>query len=65
MDNWGIIAWIGERKSPRVRRLAPPSAFKALFAKGTVPGEDAENGTRRCAVLGGWRELTVQIGHDA
>jgi hypothetical protein len=47
MDNWGIIAWIGERTRPRVQRLArPPSAFKALFAKGTVLGEGAEDGTR-------------------
>jgi hypothetical protein len=47
MDNWGIIAWIGERTRPRVQRLGPPpSAFKALFAKGTVLGEGAENGTR-------------------
>jgi hypothetical protein len=47
MDHWGIIAWIGERTRPRVQRLAPaPSAFKALFAKGTVLGEGAENGTR-------------------
>ena len=47
MDNWGILAWIGERACTRVQRLAPePSAFKALFAKGTVLGEGAENGTR-------------------
>ena len=46
MDNWGVIAWIGERTRPRVQRLTPPSAFKALFAKGTVLGEGAENGTR-------------------
>ena len=47
MDNWGTLASIAERARPRVQRLAPPpSAFKALFAKGTVLGEDAENGTR-------------------
>jgi len=47
MDNWGVIAWIGERTRPRVQRLAhPPSAFKALFAKGTALGEGDENGTR-------------------
>jgi hypothetical protein len=47
MDNWGTLASIGERARPRVQRLTPPpSAFKALFAKGTVLGEGAENGTR-------------------
>jgi hypothetical protein len=47
MDNWGIIAWVRERTRNRVQRLAPrPSAFKGLFAKGTVLGEGAENGTR-------------------
>ena len=47
MDNWGTLASIGERARPRVQRFAsPPSAFKALFAKGTVLGEDAENGRR-------------------
>ena len=47
MDNWGIIAWIGERTRPRVQPLAlPPSSFKALLAKGTVLGDGAENGTR-------------------
>ena len=47
MDNWGTLASIEERARPRVQRLAPaPSAFKALFAKGTVLGEGAENGTR-------------------
>jgi hypothetical protein len=47
MDNWGTLASIGERARPRLQRLAaPPSAFKALFAKGTVLGEGAENGTR-------------------
>ena len=47
MDNWGTLASIAERARPRVRRLAPPpSAFKALFAKGTLLGEGAENGAQ-------------------
>jgi len=47
MDHWRIIAWIGERTRPRLeRRVLPPSAFKALFAKGTLLGEGAENGAQ-------------------
>jgi hypothetical protein len=35
MDNWGILAWIGERACTRVQRLAPePSAFKVLLVTG-------------------------------
>ena len=55
MDNWGILAWIGERACTRMQCLAPPpSAFKVLFAKGTVL-KRAENGTRNGC---GSRKLT-------
>ena len=52
MDHWGIIAWIGERTRPRLERLA-------------VLGEASKTAREARTVPGGWRELTVQIGHDA
>ena len=53
MDNWGTLASIGERARPRVQRFAPPpSAFKALFAKGTVLGEDAKTAREARGVPG-------------
>ena len=42
MDDWRIVAWIGERTRPRVQRLAPPpSVLKLLFANGNVFGDGA------------------------
>lgn len=47
MDDWRILAWMGERTRPRVQRLAPaPSALKALLGGGRGFGADAETSTR-------------------